>query len=260
MKNDRIRAILLFFWVVLTVLINILAEVFERYPTLITPAGYAFLLWGPIYLGLIGLSVYQALPRQQRSERLRAIRGPLLVNLAANVAWVLAWHHDQIFLSLFAMATMADSLATAYARLDSFPVSSRAEFWLVRTPISVYLAWTTVATIVNTAVWLVASRVDSGDTAPFWAAMALTVAAIVCGVITLRQQDWAFALTALWALTAIAVQQSGTPPVAAAALLAASVVALAKTIGGITGIPAAPSRPEPTPDRQRQALPSGKTA
>src|ERR1041385_6980356 len=113
MKNDRIRAILLFFWVAVTILINVLAEVsplggqttgdvLERFPTLITPAGYASLLWSLIYAGLIGLAVYQALPHQQQSAPLRAIRGPLLVNLAANVAWLLAWHQDQIFLSLVA--------------------------------------------------------------------------------------------------------------------------------------------------------------
>lgn len=31
-------------------------------PTLIEPAGYAFAVWGPIYLGSIVYAVYQALP------------------------------------------------------------------------------------------------------------------------------------------------------------------------------------------------------
>jgi hypothetical protein len=42
-------------------------------------------------------------------------------------------------------------------------------------------------------------------------------------------------------------------------LLAASFVALAKTIGGITGLPVA-SRPEPTLEQQPRSLPSGKAA
>jgi hypothetical protein len=270
MKNDRIRAILLFFWVALTILISILAEaiplggqtigdVLERYPTLITPAGYASALGCLIYAGMIGLAVYQALPHQQRSTRLRAIRGPLLVTLAANVAWILAWHHDRIFLSFVAMVTMAGSLAAAYVRLDRFPVGSRAELWLVRTPLSLSLAGVILATLLNTAVWLLTLGIDGGNATPIRAVVTLIVAAALCGAITLRQQDWPFTLAVLWMLTAIAAGQSGTPPVAATALLAASFVALAKTIGGITGLPAA-RRLEPTPEQQPRSLPPGTVA
>jgi tryptophan-rich sensory protein len=269
MKTDRIRAVLLFFWVGLTITMNILAEVIplggqttgqvsDRYPTLITPAGYAFSLWALIYAGLAGFAVYQALPRQQHSETLRAIRGPLLVNLAANVAWVIAWHQDRISLSLVAMIALLLSLVTAYIRLDRFPVGSRAETWLVRAPISVYLGWVTVATAVNAAVWLRSLGWDGGDTAPFWAVIALCVVTLVCGAVTLRQQDWAFALTALWALTAIAVQQSDTPSVAATALLAASVIAFAKLMGGLGS---GPTRVRPASDTgQRGSLPPRRAA
>jgi hypothetical protein len=269
MKTDRVRALLLFFWVALTILMTILAEVIPiggqttgqlsaRYPTLITPAGYAFAVWGLIYMGLAGFAVYQALPGQQRSERLRALRGPLLVNLAANVAWILAWHHTHIGLSLVAIVTMLVSLMVAYLRLSRYPVSSRAEIWLVRAPISVSLGWMMVATVVNAVVWLRSLAGDGGAMAPLWAVVALVLTAGACGVVTLRQQDWAFTLSALWALTAIAVQQSGTPTVAATALLAASAIALAKTVGGIVGAER-PVRSEPNPQRRR-ALPPGKTA
>jgi len=38
------------------------AEVSDMYPTLITPAGYVFAIWGIIYLLLGAWLVYQALP------------------------------------------------------------------------------------------------------------------------------------------------------------------------------------------------------
>ncbi|MEL7342117.1 MAG: hypothetical protein AAGM67_16665 [Bacteroidota bacterium] len=37
-------------------------EVSTLYPTLITPAGYAFSIWGVIYLGLLAFGIYQLLP------------------------------------------------------------------------------------------------------------------------------------------------------------------------------------------------------
>ena len=41
--------------------------------TLIAPAGPAFAIWTPIYLGLAGFTVYQWLPAQTREPRHRAI-------------------------------------------------------------------------------------------------------------------------------------------------------------------------------------------
>ncbi len=43
----------------------------DRFPTLVTPAGFAFIIWGIIYLFLAGFVVYQALPAQARNPRLR---------------------------------------------------------------------------------------------------------------------------------------------------------------------------------------------
>ncbi|MDQ3634920.1 MAG: hypothetical protein M3405_10510 [Acidobacteriota bacterium] len=46
-------------------------ELAEKYTTDITPAGYAFSIWGVIYLGLIAFSIYQALPTQTDNYLLR---------------------------------------------------------------------------------------------------------------------------------------------------------------------------------------------
>src|SRR5919199_6186904 len=45
---------------------------------LITPANYAFAIWGVIYLGLITFGVYQVLPAQRQNPSLRRM-GYLLV-------------------------------------------------------------------------------------------------------------------------------------------------------------------------------------
>ena len=36
--------------------------------TLITPAGWAFAIWGPLYFGTLVYAVYQLLPRHRRGE------------------------------------------------------------------------------------------------------------------------------------------------------------------------------------------------
>src|SRR5690242_11772592 len=40
------------------------AMISAKYPTIVTPAGYAFAIWSLIYFGLIAFSIYQVLPSQ----------------------------------------------------------------------------------------------------------------------------------------------------------------------------------------------------
>ena len=57
----------------------------NKYPTLITPAGYAFAIWSLIYLGLIGFSIYQALPSQTDNPRFKNVRSLYIVNLRGKL-------------------------------------------------------------------------------------------------------------------------------------------------------------------------------
>ena len=56
----------------------------DKYPTLVTPAGYAFAIWSLIYLGIVAFSIYQALPKNL--ERFRFLRTVYILSCAANCA------------------------------------------------------------------------------------------------------------------------------------------------------------------------------
>ncbi|MFO7533615.1 MAG: hypothetical protein R6W93_14240, partial [Candidatus Limnocylindrales bacterium] len=69
---------------VLTVIVNGLAvalplngletgEISDRFPVLVTPAGYVFSIWSLIYLLLAAFTLYQALPSKRQQPELRAI-------------------------------------------------------------------------------------------------------------------------------------------------------------------------------------------
>ena len=55
---------------------------------LVTPAPYAFLIWAPIYLGLLALAVYQALPDQQDDPLLTELRPWLALTAVLNAIWL----------------------------------------------------------------------------------------------------------------------------------------------------------------------------
>src|SRR5205823_422208 len=54
-----------------------------KYPTLLTPAGYAFSIWGLIFLGLVVYAIWQLLPGQQKLSLPDAVAKPLIL---ANIA------------------------------------------------------------------------------------------------------------------------------------------------------------------------------
>ena len=73
--NDKIQQILViiatlgmiaFNWIAASGFLGGIATgtVSDKYQTRITPADYAFAIWGLIYFGMIVFSIYQALPSQ----------------------------------------------------------------------------------------------------------------------------------------------------------------------------------------------------
>lgn len=178
----------------------------DKYPTLITPSGYAFAIWSLIYFGLIVFSVYQALPKN--TARFAKIRTIYIVNCAANCAWLYLWHYEQILGSLAAMLILLGTLVLINVKL--LKTKSATEYWLARVPFNVYFGWITVATILNFTVALFYLNVKTSDFAASVLASFLIIAATVLGVIIrFKLVNVAYPLVIAWALTAIAIKQSG---------------------------------------------------
>jgi len=215
----------------------------DRYDTLFTPAGYAFSIWGLIFMGLLVNAGYQlwlafrapevadddALARHRATffERL----GPLLIltNLA-NGLWIVLWLTEQTAASVVLLAAMFGLLTAAMWRLDmerwDAPLEVIALVWW---PIVIYAGWVTVAVLANLSAWLAKHDVVSGDSAP-WAIAMIAIATVYNLVMIARRNLREHALVAVWALVAIAVEQWGHvasvqwAAVVGAALLAVAVV------------------------------------
>ena len=70
----------------------------DLYPNLFTPDGFAFSIWGLIYLGLLAFLI------RILSTSDKTLVGKLFpwfaINCLANMAWIFAWHHLQVVTSL----------------------------------------------------------------------------------------------------------------------------------------------------------------
>lgn len=182
------------------------ADVSELFPTLFTPAGFTFAIWGVIYLLLIGFAGYQARFFNRESPAFLEKTGWLFVlSCAANAGWLPAFHYLQIGLSLLLMLVLLGSLIAIYLAVnDGQTITSTAERWLVRLPFSVYLGWITVATIANTSIFFSNLGWSGQPGGPqFWTAVVIAAAVAVGLLALLSRRDAGFALVIMWALYGI---------------------------------------------------------
>lgn len=268
MQTDRLRQFLVVFSIIALIVMNYLSntglfggqtngDVSAKYNTLITPAGYAFAIWGIIFLGLLAFAVYQAVPSQRTNPRFRAIGWWVVLNAFGNAIWSPLFNTEYIGLALLFILVMLFSLVVIEQRLlvrresggyagtgaallptdpdMTLPESSAPllETWLARIPFSMYFGWLTVATILNVAVYLKATAVSlMGLSESAWATVILIVGLLIGAVVFNRFRSVAYMLVLAWAYVAIAVKQTGYGQIQIVALVGA-VVAIMLAISGL---------------------------
>lgn len=245
MSKDTWRQIANILSVVLALTVNILAsslplngqntgEISDRFQVFFVPAGYVFSIWGVIFIGWIAFAVYQALPGQKESPRLRKLGYLFALSGLFNAAWLFCWHYNQFGLSVLVMLGLLGLLIASYLRLDvgRTPVGT-AEKWCVDVPFSIYLGWITVATVANVTTLLYYVNWNGFGIAPeTWAVIMILVASLVGLLMALTRRDAAYLFVLVWSFAGIAVKQAAVPMVANAAW-AAAVVALGLAVYSI---------------------------
>ena len=186
-------------------------EVSDMYPTLVTPAGFTFAIWGVIYMLLLVFCVYQALPKNRDKPFLQQIGLFFALSGACNVSWLFLWHYNLVTYSLVLMLALLASLILIYLRLDIGRAAvSLKEMTCVHLPFSVYLGWISIATIANVSVALTAVGWDGFGIEPVtWAVVIICVALLLTLVMLAARKDIAFSLVVVWALIGILAKQGG---------------------------------------------------
>jgi len=189
---------------------------------LITPANYAFAIWGIIYIGLFSFAIYQALPSQQQTPLFRhTISYWMVAASLAQIIWVFLFQLRFFSWSFLAMLLILFPLIRIYSQLDRGKTrTARREQWLVHIPLTIYLAWITVATIVNGAVALTDIGWQGWGLSPEgWTVIMMVVGSAIALVIAFSKQDIAFTGVLVWALIAITVRHWEIPLIAGTGLI-----------------------------------------
>ncbi|MGD9130042.1 MAG: tryptophan-rich sensory protein [Candidatus Bathyarchaeota archaeon] len=205
------------------------ADVSDMYPTLVTPAGFTFAIWGIIYTLLAVFTVYQLLPTNRDKPFLSQIGLLFALSSILNVSWLFLWHYDMITYSLVLMLALLTSLILIYRRLDIGKATvSLKERVCVHLPFSVYLGWISIATIANVSVALTAAGWDGwGIADATWAVAIIAVALVLTLAVLATRRDVAFSLVVVWALVGILSKQSDFQNIVLAAEVGIAIILLA---------------------------------
>lgn len=187
-----------------------IGEVSDRLNSLFTPAGYAFSIWGLIYLLLFGFVIYQG-----RSLFIKVKNDDLILNTGwwfiiscvANSSWVFAWLYGSTGLSCVFIFVLLISLLKIVInnRLELDNVSFKTRLFL-HWPFTIYSGWVTVASIANMSSYFVKNDwYGLGLSVVTWTIVMIIIAVIINLIVTWKRNMPAFALVGAWALIAIGI-------------------------------------------------------
>jgi tryptophan-rich sensory protein len=208
-----------------------------RHPTLITPAGYAFSIWGVIFSGLVAYTIWQLRPAAWGTPLPGRLTPVLTLAVLATTCWTLVFSYGHIGLSLVVMLTILGLLAVAYARARPVVLRGDAPAWPTWF-LSLYLGWIMLATVLNVIFGLRDSLgVQWSAQASLLGSYGLVAVAAVLGVgLGQRGRDALLPLPIAWGLAGTYVAQRGPHPTlalvalgAAAALAAGAVLDALRT-------------------------------
>lgn len=206
-----------------------IAEISAKYDNLLTPAGYAFGIWGLIYISLIIFAVYQAADlfrKDLKRDFIFRIGWWFIIANLANAAWVWAFTSDLPGVSLLIMLAIFFSLLMIVrnTNMEKWDAPNPVIFY-IWWPFSLYFGWITLALIINVSAWLTAVHWTGAPVSTeIWAVLILLIAAFIFVAMTWTRNMREYANVGVWGIVGIAVKNWGLHPLVTWTAIAVSVM------------------------------------
>lgn len=197
-------------------------------------AGYAFAIWGVIYLGLLVYAVRQVLPQTGESLLIHRFGWPSALAMTGIGLWIVAAALDAelatIVLIFGSLAVLLIPLLRNAGAVRALPIRER-DRWMVVWPLALLAGWLTVAAPLN----LITVATGNGDlpavlSPTTWAMLAIVLVSGVALVVTQQIRTVAYAIPIAWGLLGAFVAGQPRNPALAYFALAAAVAVLVGAI------------------------------
>lgn len=162
----------------------------------VQPAGYAFSIWGLIYLWLLVHGGFGLLKRDTDGTW-DSTRWTLFISLGVGASWLSVAENSPVMATILIWVMLISALLALFR-------SAGPDRWVLQAPLAVYAGWLTAASFVSIGLLGAGYGVVFGQTGWAWGALlaALTFAAIIQ---TRLGRAPEYGLTLIWALVAVAV-------------------------------------------------------
>lgn len=226
MKRIRLLAIFNFFALSIHIIMSAaaqfkwfagmdVAEVSNLFPTLFTPAGITFSIWGVIYLALLAMCIYHLVisftkdDQHKANQSVRKMGYWFIINNLCTAGWLFAWTQQQIGVAELLIIVQLISLVIVHSLLGiQEPEDSFVNKLFTQAPLSIYLGWISIASIANTAVYLVYIGWDGwGLDSMAWTLLMIGAAMIITTMMIFFRNNILFGVVVMWALAGIIIKQ-----------------------------------------------------
>jgi hypothetical protein len=176
-------------------------------------AGFAFAIWGLLYLGMIIYALYQALPVARGSEMLAIYAWPSIVAISGCGLWILMAAYNQIWMTVVVISVSAAALIFALVRSQG--AGLLRDRLLIALPLNLLAGWLTIASIVNLVTVLTIERIITTDIAMVSGLVAVGGAALVAATVALSGRSAFYLLPIIWGLYGVRVAEGTRQPLLA---------------------------------------------
>ena len=201
----------------------------DQYPTLLVAAGYAFAVWGLIFLFDVVFGIWQLGRGSRDDTSLARIRPVATAGFALTAVWMPIFSQQIFWLAL--LVILSSLVCLLYCAIvlsrEASPVAGQR--WWAWLPLSLHAGWLSLAAFLNVAQVIVAYRLLPTDRMLPWSLVLFAAATAVLLVANARMRgNVAYALVALWGLAALYFKQSQAtlPGAQIAAWVAVAIAAL----------------------------------
>lgn len=187
-----------------------IGDVSDNVNNLFTPAGYAFSIWGIIYLLLLGFAIYQGrslFVKVNNDDFVEKTGFWFILSCIFNSAWVFAWIYGYTGLSCVLIFGLLISLLKIVINNNmELYNASKSTIVFLWWPFVIYSGWVTVACIANVSSYLTKINWDGfGLSDEIWTIIMIGIASIINLMVTWNRNMREFAFVGAWALIAIGI-------------------------------------------------------
>ena len=169
----------------------------------IQPIGWAFAIWGLIYLVLIIHAAFGLFRHADDAEWDRG-RWPLILSLAVGAIWIPVANISPVWATVLIWVMLIAVLWSLYASKNAEP------YWIASWPVALYAGWLSAASFVAIGLLLAGYGIMPEE------GVAILCLGLATGFAILNQIKlglWTYGAAVCWAVLGIAVANTGTLPI-----------------------------------------------